>query len=350
MYYDENSLEESYTVVDHKGSVVHTAYSEGEAKKKAMELSNKSGKPHKVAFSRTATVKEDLDEMDFGSIGKTLSKYGKGVGDATPKTPSRSKVNTNYTMTGHREGQRSTGRVYTKVQDDDSDAKVAARATEKPDQVEAPKRGRGRPAGAFNKQDVKKGWSDEAKASMKAKLAARKAAKLAAANESELDEDDWSSIVEGMSLNSIVEFMLDEDFAELDEISKEAFGSYMRGDVNEGFEKTQEVRDHAKKAGARNASSVQVFQKKDTAISFAKNAMNKPGGVHVMAHPQHDYHVVVNGADASDMAKNGYKHISVLPKNESIELEEQTQATKQRVFTDSISYYASKLTANLIKE
>ena len=328
MYYDENSLEESFTVVNHKGEVVHTAYSEGEAKKKAMELSNKSGNTHKVAFSRTATVKENLDEMDFGSIGKTLSKYGKGVSDATPKTPTRSKINTNYTMTGHREGQRSTGRVYTKVQDDDSDSRVAAKATEKPDQVEAPKRGRGRPAGAFNKNDMKKSWSDEAKASMKAKLAARKAAKLAASNESEeLDEDDWSSIVEGYSLNSIVEFMLDEDFDGLDEASKFAFGSYIRNtnegsisDLDQASTKQEELseksgaeladstKEHALKSGARFKSSVMVFKNKANADAFAKKSKNAKGSSFVMTHADHDHHVVVTGADSQRMKKNGYRY------------------------------------------
>jgi hypothetical protein len=134
----------------------------------------------------------EVDEMDFGSIGKTLSKYGKGVPDAAPKAVKRSSVHTDYTMTGHKEKKSSTGRVYTKVLSDyDDDAPKAAKATQAPDQVEAPKRGRGRPAGAQNKNGsgvTGKGWSDEAKASMKAKLAANKAAKLAAAAKNESEE------------------------------------------------------------------------------------------------------------------------------------------------------------------
>ena len=245
----------------------------------------------------------ELDEMDFGSIGKTLSKYGKGVPKDDPKKVSRSTVHTDYTMTGHKEKKSGTGRVYTKVLSDyDDDAPKAAKATQAPDQVEAPKRGRGRPAGALNKNGsgvTGKGWSDEAKASMKAKLAANKAAKLAAAakNESELDEaakkevkdgdkpfkyaewkasgkkpralpgqgkngvmskfhkafesveiteEDWADITEGQSLDAIVEFMMDEEYQSLDELSKKTLKSYYAKASNEfrkAYNKAQDSRD-----------------------------------------------------------------------------------------------------------
>jgi hypothetical protein len=165
--------------------------------------------------------------MDFGSIGKTLSKYGKGVG-ADPVKSKRSSVHPEYTMTGHKEGKSTTGRVYTKVMSDDDDSGKAAKSTVKAEPEV--KRGRGRPAGAVNKAGTGKGWSAEAKASMKAKLAARKAAKLAAAkNESvELGEADWVEIVEGQSLDAIVEFMLEEEYQALDELSKKTLGSYIK--------------------------------------------------------------------------------------------------------------------------
>jgi hypothetical protein len=128
----------------------------------------------------------DEGEIDFGSISKTLSKYGTGVPAGTPKKPSRSTVNPDYTMTGHREKTSSTGRVYSKVLTYyDDDFGKAAKATKQPDQVDAPKRGRGRPAGASNKEKSYKPWSDEARASLKAKLAAKKAAKAGVKNESE---------------------------------------------------------------------------------------------------------------------------------------------------------------------
>jgi C-terminal processing protease CtpA/Prc len=98
--------------------------------------------------------------------------------------------------------------------------------------VEAPKRGRGRPAGATNKAGTGKGWSAEAKASMKAKLAARKAAKLAAKNESEFIEEDWAYIVEDQSLDAIVEFTMEEEYQSLDELSKKTLGSYIKKSSN----------------------------------------------------------------------------------------------------------------------
>lgn len=218
----------------------------------------------------------EVDEMDFGSIGKTLSKYGKGVPKDEPKKPTRSTVHTDYTMTGHKEGKSSTGRVYTKAPEMDREPE-AVKATAKTDQVEAPKRGRGRPAGTVPKNKGT-GWSAEAKASMKAKLAARKAAKLAAKNESvELDEalvgretkdgiwrvfksgnpvavagpfksaeearqyiqahknesvnlteEDWADIVEDQSMDAIVEFMMEEEYQSLDELSKKTLGSYIK--------------------------------------------------------------------------------------------------------------------------
>lgn len=133
----------------------------------------------------------EVDEMDFGSIGKTLSKYGKGVG-ADPVKPKRSTVHTDYTMTGHKEGKSSTGRVYTKAPEMDREPE-AVKAAAKTGDAEAPKRGRGRPAGTVPKNKGT-GWSAEAKASMKAKLAARKAAKLAANESEELDEAKYPAI------------------------------------------------------------------------------------------------------------------------------------------------------------
>lgn len=246
---------------------------------------------------------DSVDETDFSSIGKTLSKYGKGTG-AEPVKAKRSALNTDYTMTGHKEGKSTTGRVYSKVLPDDEDAHKAAKATVKTDDQDEPKRGRGRPAGSTNKAGLGKGWSAEAKASMKAKLAARKAAKVANESEEldesnvgaakkagytnlhttddgkvyigmhpsegqgkkpfmknkatdiaadlksigvnaklatdgkyhyvriaeavELSEEDWAEITEGHDIDSIAEFMLDEEYESLDELSKATLGSYIK--------------------------------------------------------------------------------------------------------------------------
>lgn len=43
---------ESFAVKDHAGNVVHVAFSEGDAKRKAAAFAQKTGKPHSVAYAR----------------------------------------------------------------------------------------------------------------------------------------------------------------------------------------------------------------------------------------------------------------------------------------------------------
>jgi hypothetical protein len=66
-----DTIEESFTVKDSEGKVVHVAYSEGEAKRKAAALALKTGKPHKVGYERAMSPKKtdesvDLQEMKQG--------------------------------------------------------------------------------------------------------------------------------------------------------------------------------------------------------------------------------------------------------------------------------------------
>lgn len=63
------------------------------------------------------------------------------------------------------------------------------------------------------------------------------------------------------------------------------------------------------KAGAKFKSGVAVFSKPESAHSFARQAAGSKGGAFVMKHPDHSHHVVVNGADAQRMEKNGYQHV-----------------------------------------
>ena len=289
----------------------------------------------------------DESGIDFGSIGKTLSKYGNGVPAGNPKKPSRSAINTDYTMTGHREKKSTTGRVYSKVLTDyDDDAYQAAKATQPNDQTDEPKRGRGRPAGASNKNGsgvTGTGWSAEAKASFKAKLAAKKAAKLAAKNESEeldesfvvtdgkgqvvhtaysqssarakadqltkqtgvlhsvkfirdavvesydLDEEDWAEIAEEHSIDDIVEFMLDEDFEELDELSKSTLASYVN--------KADRDIDYRTNLAAKAHKTAQTFKFKtradkaamiDRAEGYAAKADKRNSGIKRAIEKQHE--------------------------------------------------------------
>ena len=66
---------ESFTVKDPDGKVVHTAYSQGAAKKKASELSAETGKEHTTDYDREATVKEDMASADYKVNPKTGRKY-----------------------------------------------------------------------------------------------------------------------------------------------------------------------------------------------------------------------------------------------------------------------------------
>lgn len=322
----------------------------------------------------------DEGEIDFGSIGKVLSKYGTGVPTGTPKKQSRSTVNPDYTMTGHREKTSSTGRVYSKVLTDyDDDAGKAAKATKQPDQVDAPKRGRGRPAGASNKDKSYKPWSDEARASLKAKLAAKKAAKASAKNESEeldesfvvtdgkgqvvhtaysqksaqakadaltkqtgtlhsvkfvhtavvesqldaeshsLDEQDWADIVDDHTLDEIAEFMLDEDYTNLDELSKATLGSYIK-------KASRNSTDNAVRATGKIANKEYTDGGR-----LAKKAYSRQRGV--------DKAVGRLTQESEEIDESAAMSCS----------EKRTTATNESELDPIVEFYANRLTSNLIK-
>lgn len=64
---ENESIDESFAVKDSSGKTVDVKFSESEAKKRAEELSKKTGQKHSVKFERTAmvrTVKEDTDGKD----------------------------------------------------------------------------------------------------------------------------------------------------------------------------------------------------------------------------------------------------------------------------------------------
>lgn len=72
----------------------------------------------------------------------------------------------------------------------------------------------------------------------------------------------------------------------------------------------QEAQEHAFKAGAKFKSNVAVFNTAENAHSRASRSAGSKGGAFVMKHPDHNFHVVVNGADSQRMEKNGYQHVS----------------------------------------
>ena len=68
------------------------------------------------------------------------------------------------------------------------------------------------------------------------------------------------------------------------------------------------VKHHAVASGAKFRTNVSVFSKPELAHSFADKIKGAKGGAFVMSHPGHDHHVVVSGADAMRMEKNGYRY------------------------------------------
>jgi len=131
---------------------------------------------------------EDLGESEedaFAGMVKHLSTRGKGFKDAGVSKPVRPREG--MTSTGHRVKEYSTGTTYSKVLPDDEDYDEDAIAKNPTD-----KRGRGRPAGASNKDKSYKAWSPESREAFRTKLAATRAARAGAKEVTESEEDEES--------------------------------------------------------------------------------------------------------------------------------------------------------------
>ena len=131
------------------------------------------------------------------------------------------------TKTFHNVKKTSTGTVYTKQVNPDGTSKGsgddAAKAAEK---AEAPKRGRGRPAGVGAKTGSYKPRDPAKKAASAAKAAASKAANRAARNE-EFDNEFMGSLIEGFEDEDFNDFLQCEEFEELDEATQEALINFI---------------------------------------------------------------------------------------------------------------------------
>ena len=173
---------------------------------------------------------KEISEADFGSMASQLKKYGgkENVKD-TPKAPqTRSKYAPDYTMTGHKEKNTSTGRQYSKVlpdYDDEDDVKSAKKSVTT-GATPQEKRGRGRPKGVGAKAGQYKPRDPEKKAASAAKAAASKAATKA--KKAALTNEDCEEIFEGLTFDDIIEMMLEEEYEQLDELSKATLGSYIK--------------------------------------------------------------------------------------------------------------------------
>lgn len=129
---------------------------------------------------------EDLGESEedaFAGMVKHLSTRGKGFKDAGASKPASPREG--MTSTGHRVKEYSTGTTYSKVLPDDEDYDEDAIAKNPTD-----KRGRGRPAGASNKDKSYKAWSPESREAFRTKLAATRAARAGAKEVTESEEDE----------------------------------------------------------------------------------------------------------------------------------------------------------------
>ena len=133
---------------------------------------------------------EDLGESEedaFAGMVKHLSTRGKGFKDAGASKPVRPREG--MTSTGHKVKEYSTGTTYSKVLPDDEDYDEDAVAKNPAD-----KRGRGRPAGASNKDKSYKAWSPESREAFRTKLAAARAAAREGAKEVTESEEDEEAI------------------------------------------------------------------------------------------------------------------------------------------------------------
>lgn len=84
----QDVLDESFTVRDPDGKVVHTSYTDSGAKKKAAELTQQTGKTHTTGYSRTAMVPHkktneefELEEAVSVSHDRYMRSHGKKFRD-----------------------------------------------------------------------------------------------------------------------------------------------------------------------------------------------------------------------------------------------------------------------------
>lgn len=146
-----------------------------------------------ITIGEEGADEEGADELDedghdvFSRMTShlTANKGDKEFKDVAPRKPSALGRDGKSEYGRFNAKQISTGTQFSRVLPDDEDYEEV----EDEGQEDTPKRGRGRPAGASNKDKSYKPWTPEAKAAFKAKLAARRAG-AAAASVNETEEDD----------------------------------------------------------------------------------------------------------------------------------------------------------------
>lgn len=170
---------------------------------------------------------------DRSAVLRAAEKAGHTVNEAVSpfdwKAYAKAKgpESSNKTKTFHDVKKTSTGTVYTKQVNPDGTSKGSGETAAKAAEVEqAPKRGRGRPAGVGAKTGSYKPRDPAKKAASAAKAAASKAANRAARNE-EFDNEFMGSLIEGFEDEDFDDFLQCEEFDELDEATQEALINFI---------------------------------------------------------------------------------------------------------------------------
>lgn len=193
-----------------------------------------AGKAREVARNREELKMQMKKTKEMGGITGPKGKLPEEVelDEVSPfdwKAYAKEKgtASSNKTKTFHDVKKTSTGTVYTKQVNPDGTSKGsgddAAKTAEKAD---APKRGRGRPAGVGAKTGSYKPRDPAKKAASAAKAAASKAANRAARNE-EFDNEFMGSLIEGFEDEDFDDFLQCEEFDELDEATQEALINFI---------------------------------------------------------------------------------------------------------------------------
>lgn len=172
----------------------------------------------RVALLKAADAEKKLKEsVEEAASPFDWKAYSKERGTSADKK----------TKTFHDVKKTSTGTVYTKQVTPDGMSKGSGDdAAKEVEKAEAPKRGRGRPAGVGARTGSYKPRDPAAKAASAAKSAASKAANRAMRKES-FDEEFMGSLIEGFEDEDFDDFLYCEEFDELDEATQEALINFI---------------------------------------------------------------------------------------------------------------------------
>lgn len=169
-----------------------------------------SDRDHKNFTHKHSEVNESVSPFDW-------KKYTAGRNHRDSLTGS--------TSTFHDVKKTSTGTVYTKQANPDGTNKGSGEDAAKAVAPEAAvKRGRGRPPGKYGSYKARSSETSVRAAA----LAAASKAKNRALRKEEFTDEFLDEIFSGMNVEGQVQFLLSDDYTQLDELSKSTLGSYIK--------------------------------------------------------------------------------------------------------------------------